>query len=232
MKQHQLEFVICNLFGIWDLRFGIFLTLLLFASGCSRQGGAGGGFSMPPMPVEVAHAATQKVTDKFEAVGAVEAIEAITVVSEIDGTLVSLPFEEGSFIKRGGMIAKLDDTQLAAEVARTDALRQQSQTNYDRIKAIVDQKAGAPQDLDDAAAALKVAEANLALAKSRFAKTHITAPFDGSIGARRVSIGEFVRPAQKITELANIDEIRVNFSAPERFLPLLNRGAEVSVSTP
>ncbi len=186
---------------------------------------------MPPMPVEVAPAAYQKVEDRFDAVGTVEALEAITVVSEIDAAVLALPFQEGNYIRRGGLIAHLDDAQLAAEVTRAEALRDQGQSNYDRVKTIVEQKAGAPQDLDDAAAALKVAEANLALAKARFAKTRIVAPFDGIIGARKVSVGTFLRSGQAITELANIDEIRVNFSAPERFLPKLNQGAEVAVST-
>jgi membrane fusion protein (multidrug efflux system) len=203
------------------------------ASGCSKPGGAAeGAFSMPPMPVEVVQANIQKVADRFEAVGTIEAIEAITVVSEIDAAVVDLPFEEGSLLKAGDLVARLDDAQLAAEVARAEALRAQSRTTYDRVRTIVEQKAGAPQDLDDAAAALKVAEANLALAKARFAKTRITAPFDGMIGARRVSVGAFLRTGQPIAELANLDDIRVSFSAPEGFLARLSRGAEVTVSTP
>ena len=207
------------------------MMIALLGAGCSRQQGAGRGFSMPPMPAEVAEARVQKVTDRFEAVGTIEAAEAITVVSEIDGAVVRLPFVEGSFVRRGEVIAQLDDSQLAAEVERAEALHTQSHVSFDRVKAVVDQKAGTPQDLDDAAAALKVADANLALARARFAKTRIVAPFDGMIGARKVSIGTFLRAGQAITELANIDEIRVNFSAPERYLSHLTRGAEVTVST-
>lgn len=208
------------------------VSLPIFIIGCSQNESAGGGgFSMPPMPVETAQAQEQRVTDQFEALGTIEAIEAITVVSEIDAIVTSLPFEEGSFIKRGEVIAQLDDSQLAAEFARTEALFQQSKSTYDRIKKIVEQKAGTLQDLDDAAAALNVAKANLALAKARLAKTKITAPFDGIIGARKVSVGSFLRTGQAITEMANIDEIRVTFSAPERFLSQLKRGAEVNVST-
>lgn len=186
---------------------------------------------MPPTPVEITTVIVQRVTDKFEAVGTIEATEAITVVAEIDASVISLPFQEGREIRRGELIAQLDDSQLAAEVARAEAVRVQSKASYDRVESIVEQKAGAPQDLDDAAAALKVAEANLAVAKARLAKTQIVAPFDGIIGARRVSIGTFLRAGQAITDLANIDAIRVNFSAPERFLSRLSRGAEVAVST-
>ena len=207
------------------------IAFLLLVSGCSKQGGAGGGFSMPPMPVEVSPVNVQKVEDRFEAVGTIEASEAISVVSEIDGAVLSIPFHEGEVIAKGGLIVRLDDAQLAAELSRAEALRSQAQASYDRVKAVVEQKAGAPQDLDDAAASLKVAEANLSLARARFAKTRITAPFDGIIGARKVSVGTFLRAGQTITDLANIDRIRINFSSPERFVSTLTRGAEVTVST-
>lgn len=206
---------------------------LIFLSGCSEdQNAGGGGYSLPPTPVETAEVKVQKVSDKFEAVGTIEADEAITVVSEIDAAVVSLPFEEGNNIKRGNLIAQLDDSQLAAEVNRAEALFNQSQSAYKRVKSIVEQNAGTPQDLDDAFASLKVAEANLELSKARLAKTHITAPFDGVIGSRKVSVGTFLRTGNAITELANLKEIRVNFSAPERFLAQLKKGADVYVSSP
>jgi len=210
--------------------------LLLIASlaGCAKgAGGPGGagGFRPPPMPVEIAVVVQERVADRFEAVGTIEASEAITVVSEIDGVVVQLPFHEGSAVEKGGLIAQLDDAQLRAEVARTEALRDQSQSTYNRVKAVVDQGAGAPQDLDDAAAALKVAEANLALARSRLSKTSIVAAFSGVLGARRVSPGAFIRAGQPITDLAKLDELRVNFSAPERYLGQLRKGAEVNIST-
>jgi len=208
-----------------------FAILATFAFGCSKQQAGGNRFAMPPMPVEVSEATAQSVTDDFEAVGTVEALEAISVVTEIDGSVVSLPFEEGSTIKEGQLIAQLDDSQLKAEMDRAEALRDQSQASYERVKAVVDQKAAAPQDLDDALAASKVAEANLASATARFAKTRIVAPFDGIIGARRVSVGTFLRTGQTIADLVNIDDIRVIFTAPERFLSQLQRGAEVKVST-
>jgi len=216
---------------------GRILLLALIAaisthSGCSKREAGGGGFSMPPTPVEVAQATSQEVVDQFEAVGTIEAIEAVTLVSEIDAMVVALPFNEGSEVSRGALIARLDDAQLSADLQRAEALRAQQQTTYERVKAVVEQKAGALQDLDDAAAALKVADANLALSRARYAKTRIVAPFDGSIGARQVSVGTFLRAGQPIAEIANLDNIRVRFSAPEGFLARLRKGAGVTVTVP
>ncbi|HNW60161.1 MAG TPA: efflux RND transporter periplasmic adaptor subunit [bacterium] len=205
-------------------------TLLL--GGCGRQQKKGvGGFAMPPMPVEASKVAVQTVADQFSTIGTIESLDAITVVSEIDGLVRALPFSEGGYIRKGETIALLDDSQWAAEVARAQALYDQSKATYDRTKTIVHENAASIQDLDDASAALKVAEANLALAQARFAKTRIVAPFSGIIGARRVAVGSYLRPGDPITVLANIDEMRVTFYAPERYIEFLRHNAEVHLIT-
>lgn len=214
-----------------SLLFGSGLLAVTGCSGKEEGAAAGGGFSRPPMPVEAADVVQQAVLDRFEAVGTVEASDAITVVSEIDGIVVSIPFREGQRIERGGLIAHIDDVQARAEVERARALRDQKQGNFERVKSVVSQNAGTPQDLDDAAAALKVAEADLALAQSRLDKTRITAPFAGITGARRISEGAYVRAGEEITTLAKIEEIRIVFSVPERHLSRLYRGATVTVGT-
>lgn len=186
---------------------------------------------MPPMPVETATVTNSSVSDRFEAVGTIEGGEAITVVTEIDASVEALPFAEGQPVAKGALLAQLDDETAAAEVQRAEALRLQSQVTFDRVKALYDEKAAAPQDLDDASAALKVAEANLLLAKERLRKTRITAPFAGLVGAKRVSSGAYLRAGDAITELASLGVIKVIFSAPERYLSTIRRGREVEVST-
>jgi membrane fusion protein (multidrug efflux system) len=145
--------------------------------------------------------------------------------------VLHLPFREGDPIDRGALIAQLDDAELAAELARTEALRDQTRASFDRVRTVVEQGAAAQQDLDDAAAALKVAEANVALQRARLAKTRIVAPFSGIIGPREVSPGAFVRTGQVITRLAMVKELDIVFSVPERHAGELRRGAEVTVST-
>jgi membrane fusion protein (multidrug efflux system) len=217
-------------FGIRYIIFFCVIGLITFLiSGCSDDQSGSGQFSMPPMPVEVATVNLQKMVDQFETIGTIEANEEVTIVSEIDGTVVSLPFKEGSYIKEGDLIAQLDDSQLMAEVNRTQALFDQNKSSFNRIKSIVEQKVGTQQSLDDALASLKVAEANLELAKARLSKTKIVAPFSGTVGARKISIGTFLRTGQEITELANLDQIRVSFSVPERYLSKLKKDVEVNV---
>ena len=205
----------------------------LLLAGCGKDSQqAVGGFSRPPTPVEAVPVAVEAVTDRFTTVGTIEAGESISVTGEIDGIVTALPFREGGPVARGELIAQLDDAQLKAEAQRAAALHQQTKATWGRVQSIVDQGAGAPQDLDDALAALKVAEANLVLAQTRLAKTRITAPFAGLAGKRQISRGAFLRAGSPITTLAQIDKLRVTFAVPERILASMRVGAEVIVTTP
>src|SRR5687768_11806770 len=116
------------------------VLIVLAVLGCAK-GGPGGGFGggIPPMPAEPSVVGKERVFDRFDAVGTIEASDAITVVSEIDAAVVSLPFREGQPIARGGLIARLGDDQLRAEVDRTSAVRAQAQATYQRVKEVVDQ---------------------------------------------------------------------------------------------
>lgn len=195
-------------------------------------GGWGGGFQMPPTLVETTKAGSNAVSDRFETVGTLEADDAATLVAEIGGIITRVPFNEGGRVGKGDLIAQLDDVEAKAELSRAEALRDQAQATANRVKSIVDQGASSQQAWDDAQAALKVAEANAAFAKARFDKTRILAPFSGVVGARRVSIGTYIQPGQAITELVRSEELRVNFSVPERYVLLLKKGAEVEVTSP
>lgn len=208
----------------------LLLTLaILSVTGCQSKQAA--GFQPPPMPVETSVVRLDKVVDQFAAVGSIDASDNVTIVSEIDALVVDLPFREGAPINTGDLIAQLDDSRLRAEVSKAEATVEQTRVNYDRIKNVVEQKAAAPQELDNAAAELKRAEAELDFAKANLAKTRIVAPFSGIVGARRISPGAFLRAGSEITDLTQFQTLKVTFSAPERFYPSLTRGSEVEVST-
>jgi membrane fusion protein (multidrug efflux system) len=214
------------------LALGGLLSLLTLSPGCGKEQSAGGGpGGMPPMPVEVAEVLAEGMADEFRVIGSLSADFEITVVTEIAATVLSLPFQEGKEIRKGEFIARLDDVRLSAEVQRAEALVQQRLGAYKRVQIVVEGNAGAPQDLDDAAADLAVAQADLEVARSQLSKTRIVAPFRGIAGERLVSQGSYLRPGDAITDLAQIDRLRVIFSVPELYLGRLDIGAPVLVRT-
>ena len=207
------------------------LALAGLLASCSGSKG-GRGFSMPPVPVEVSEVRPQVVRDQFRAVGSIESDEIIEVVSELNAIVSSLPFAEGQPVAKGALIAHLDDREIKAAAQHAEAQREWSQSNADRAQKLFDQQLTSQQQLDDARTNLKIAEADEALAKARLAKTLIRAPFSGMIGRRRVSPGAYLKAGDVITELARVDDMKVTFTAPERYLAQLKAGSRVEVSTP
>jgi membrane fusion protein (multidrug efflux system) len=200
------------------------------AAGCGEKKAAT-GFTPPPVPVEVAVATKGEVRETLRALGTVEAAERVKVTAEIDAVARSLPFEEGRIVRRGQLLAALNDSELRAEAGRAAALRDQARLSWERLDHLSRQKIASPQERDNARAAVQVAEANLRLAQARLQKTRIFAPFSGVVGSRLVSPGAYLRAGDAIAELARIDTVKVAFAVPERYLADLRRGASVTVTT-
>jgi membrane fusion protein (multidrug efflux system) len=214
-------------------RFGVLALLAsaqLGTAGCGQKKTAA-AFAPPPVPVEVATATRGDLKETLHALGTVEAEEQVKVTVEIDAIARALPFEEGRLVRKGQVLAILNDSELRAEVRRAAALRDQARLTYARFEQLSQEKIASPQDRDNARAALQVAQANLGLAQARLSKTRVLAPFSGVVGSRLVSPGAYLRAGDAITEIARIDTVKVAFAVPERYLADLRRGAGVTVTT-
>jgi membrane fusion protein (multidrug efflux system) len=205
-------------------------AVLLAAAGCGEKK-APAAFTPPPVPVEVAPATRGDVRETLHALGTVDAEEQVKVTVEIDGIASALPFEEGRLVRKGQVLAVLNDTELRAEVRRAAALRDQALLTSARFEQLSKEQVASPQDRDNSRAALQVAEANLGLAQARLSKTRVLAPFSGVVGSRLVSPGAYLRAGDAFTEIARIDTVKVVFAVPERYLADLRRGAGVTVTT-
>jgi len=208
------------------------LALAFALTSCSGNAGGRGGFAMPPTPVEVASVEASIVRDQFQALGSVDSDELIDIVAEINARVIEMPFAEGQAVAAGQLIARLDDTEIRAQAMRAEAERDRARSDHERAQQLFDRNAISAKELDDASVDLRVAEADYEVAAARLAKTRIRAPFAGLIGRRRVSAGAYVSVGRQITELARVDQMRVTFAAPERFMGDLKVGVPVTIQTP
>ena len=194
------------------------------AAEASRQ-----GFRMPPPIVEVVPVAMGTVERTVEAVGTLRANESVTVKPEIAGRVVSIGFKEGEKIRKGATLVTLDDSVYAAEVAEKIANRKISELAYNRSKLLVEKKAASIEVKDRAEAQLEADDAALQLARARLDKTRIVAPFDGVIGLRAVSVGDFVDTGQTLVNLVDLDMLKVDFRVGEIYLPDVMAGQNIAV---
>lgn len=189
----------------------------------------------PPGPlalitVETARVQVQPLVESIRAVGSLLPDEAVTVTTEIAGRIERIAFREGQRVAAGDLLVQLDASVLKAELARSRSELTLSRANNERFAKLAREGMASPRSRDEALAALQAAEAGIALAEARLAKTTIRAPLSGVVGLRSVSAGAYVEPGQAIVELADTDPMKLDFRVPELALPALRNGQQVNVT--
>jgi RND family efflux transporter MFP subunit len=206
------------------------LTVATLAAAC----GESNQYASPPPPkVTVEAPVQQPVTRYYEATGNTAAVNSVDLVARVQGFVEKISYTDGDFVKKDtplftiepepyrlkveGAKASVTSSQAALKQAEAEFKRQadlitkevSTQANYD--------KALAQRDADQAN--VQSAQANEKQAEINLGYTEVTAPFDGIVTARQVSLGELVGASTTPTVLATIvqlDPIWVNFNASER----------------
>jgi membrane fusion protein, multidrug efflux system len=183
------------------------------AAASAAPAAAGGAIA-----VEVARAESRSLLDDATAVGSLRSRQGVMLRPEVAGRIVKLGFVDGRPVKKGQLLVQLDDQLQAAELRQAEAQVGIAQANYQRNKDLVAQNFVSQRVLDESAANLEVAQAQSALARTRLARMKITAPFDGIVGIRNVSLGDYVKDGADLVGLEDISSVFVDFRMPERFL--------------
>jgi len=180
------------------------------------------------LPVEVAAASRDTVVDAIVATGQIEAVQSIELRPEVDGRLVEIYMREGTEVTRGTPLFKIDDAELRAQVARLEAERDRAVQALERTRRLIDQNASSEADLEAAEANARSTQAQLDLQQVRLDRTVVRAPFSGLVGARFVSLGDYVTSSTRLVSLQTVDPQRAAFQIPERYAQRLELGQEVT----
>jgi membrane fusion protein (multidrug efflux system) len=201
--------------------------------GAPAAGNAPGGKGGPPggmgMPVEAEAAKAEHIAQEIIAVGSLRSNESVILSSEIAGRLVKMQFTEGQPVKAGTVLFVIDDSVHRAELDQAQAGLALSQRNHERAMELFGRKLISQRERDEAAARLDVDQATVALAKARLAKTRISAPFDGVVGLRAVSPGDYIQPGQALAPLEQIGLLKVDFRLSEAALSRIAVGQTLNL---
>jgi membrane fusion protein, multidrug efflux system len=164
--------------------------------------------------------------------GEVKAVDSIPIIIPIQGVVASIHFKEGEKVKKGDVLIRLDDTQVKAEFHEAQARFKEAQGAYHRSQELYRRGFGSSAETEKSLAQFNVSKAQLEKAKHLMNQTKVTAPFDGYMSIRSISIGAFVTPNQEIAHLVSLDPLYVDFSVPESLYSSLTVGSEVSITIP
>jgi RND family efflux transporter MFP subunit len=232
-----------------------------------------------PLRVETAAAIEQPIARFIRATGSLMAEEQAAVAAETAGRIVQTPVERGTPVSDGAVLVRLSPAETEAQMAEAEANAAQlearlgltrgttfdvnqvpevqtakasfdlAQSEFGRIKSLLDQRVVSQSEFDQRRAqlesarqqyeaakngaaqlfqSLQAAQARVALARKALADTVVRAPFNGLVAERLVSVGDYVTKGTKVATVVRVNPLRVQLTVPEQFISAVSKGQTVS----
>jgi len=201
-------------------------TFLLFL-GLSVLAAAAPNKVKAPTQVIVSTVSNHPFSDQIEALGTTKANETVVITPDTAAKIVDINFDDGQMVSKGHLLVTLDKSEEEANLRAAEAARLEANSAYQRAKSLQKSSALSKGTLQERLSALKQSEAVVQSIKSQIDQLTITAPFDGILGLREVSLGALVQPGDTITTLDDLSYIKVDFNVPSVFLPTLIPGLPI-----
>lgn len=195
----------------------------------SPKADAGAASGPRPNGVEITQVKKQTLRDDAEAVGTLRSSQNVMLRPEVAGRVLSLGFADGARVRAGQVLVQMDDALQRAEVQQSLAQMSIAKANHKRNQELVAQNFIAQRSLDESAAALQVAEAQLGLSCARLDRMRLIAPFNGVVGIRNVNVGDYVKDGADLINLENIGSLYVDYRLPERYQTKVMPGQTIEV---
>ncbi len=192
------------------------------------RGGRGGASSLP-QAVEVTPLKRRDLSETLRVVGSLAPNETASIRPETTGLIRSIHFEEGQRVKKGDLLVKIDDSELRAQLAQSEARHELAKLNLARAENLRQTLSNTQADADRSRSEYSAAQADLELLKVRLARTEVRAPFDGLVESRTLSAGDYVNTQSVITTINDLSKLKVEFQVPERYLPKVKAGTPFEV---
>lgn len=182
--------------------------------------------------VEVIVTQNVPLTNSVKSIGSLLANESVELSTQLGGTVEEINFEEGTFVKKGRLLLRVFNADLNAELNEIKARKKLAQTQLKRNKELLKAE-GVSQEVVDQAQAnfdeLAAAEQRL---QAEIEKTNVRAPFDGVIGLREVSKGDYLASNSTFASLVKVSPIKIHFSLPEKYADLIKQGDSIRFQSP
>lgn len=224
--------------------------------GGGPAGGMGGGFR-PPITVQMAEVTKGDINATMTVVGNLIGEQTVDVVPRTGGRLVSVNVQLGDRVRRGQLLAKIEDFEIVEQVKQAEAslevakatIRQReadlkvAELNFERSKNLFGRQLLAKQALDDAESRFLAAQAQLDLSRAQstqtsarldelqinLANTRIISPVDGYVGKRNADPGAWVSQNAPVVSVVDVSRMRLVANVVEKDLRLVNAGDVATV---
>src|SRR5688572_22910825 len=176
-----------------------------------------GSAKPPPMRVDAYIVKMQPFREELEIPGTIVANEISEIHPEVSGRIVQLNVVEGRYVSKGAMLAKLYDGDLRAQLNKLQVQLALAQKTEERQAQLLKIQGISQQDYDISLLQVNSLRADIGILQTSIQKTVVRAPFSGKIGLNKISPGAYVTPASVIATISQTDQLKLDFSVPEKY---------------
>lgn len=188
---------------------------------------AGGPKKDMPVQVNGFVAVAKNMKENIEVPGSLMPLEETEIRPEISGRLVSLYIQEGTAVQKGALLAKLFDQDLQAQLKKLQVQLEIAQKTLERQRELLKIQGISQQEVDLSELQVNNIKADMELVRVSISKTEIRAPYAGRLGLRNVSLGAYVTPTLVMTTLRQLNQLKLDFTVPEKYGNLFPKGKKV-----
>jgi len=182
------------------------------------------------LQVEAVQIQEETIEDQIFTSGSVLAEEDVELSPEASGIITDILFDEGSMVREGDLLVKINDSELQAEKRRAAFRLSLAEQREERQKALLERGGISQDDYDATLNEVNVIRSELDLINARINQTEIRAPFSGQVGLKYISDGSYVSPNSQIASLQSLNPIKIDFSIPERYINRVAIGDRINFS--
>jgi len=208
------------------------VLLLAAASGCGRSEAEGMAREARPeaVSVTVAPVATRPVERTVSVVGTLAANQQADLASEAEGQIVAIEADLGDRVKRDQVLARVRRDVIETKLREAEATVEKADADDTRAKPLRQQGIISEQEYAQVRWALETARARRDELRIELDRTAIRAPFDGSVAARLVDTGNYVRSGTVVFRLVQDDPLKFRGEVPERDVPSVRVGQVMRIA--
>ena len=188
----------------------------------------GDGKGKRALNVNVQILKSQNLTDVIRTKGLLIPDEEVDLSFETSGKITEIQFKEGTMVKKGQLLAKVNDKPLQAELKKLEAQIPLAEDRVFRQKSLLAKDAVSQEAYESVNTELEKLKADIELTKSRISQTELRAPFDGIIGLRQVSEGAYASPTTIVAQMTKISPLKIEFSVNEAYVNNIKAGTPLT----
>lgn len=183
------------------------------------------------VPVLTEAAARTSFDPTFQANGSFAAVQQINFSAESPGRITELMVKEGSVVRAGQVLARIDNQVASADLDNAEAAVSAARRDMDRYEKALASGGVTQKQVDDMKLQYQSASARLAQARKSAQNTLLKSPIDGVINAKFVELGTYLAAGTKLFEIVNISRLKLQVNVPENQVVQIHVGQEVPVTT-